>query len=277
MKHLFSAVGSLLAKKTHGYYMDLGARALSADNLPEAEKNYTRALELAEEAKAHDAVAEISKQLGFVCQKLDKLAVAETHFRRAYQSHEDSDQYAASADCLMLLGSLYQKQRRFPDAEQVLQYAMSIHQSHFGNQAPGIVKAASCLAECYLSRGSFAEAEKLLTRAIEIEESKAGDKAQLAVDNYMLALAYAGQAKGQAAEAAFNKAGQLFDRLTESSTAELAHKACACWHHLGKFLCDAGRSKEAVFALDKALSLAEQFPGYLDEADLADMKAKAGA
>jgi tetratricopeptide (TPR) repeat protein len=276
MKHLLGMVGGLLAKKTPAFYIDQGEKSLAAGNLAQAEKDFSKALELAEESKAYDAVALSSRQLGSICESLDKLAVAETHFRKAYQTHEDSEQHQASADCLMLLGKLYHKQRRFPDAEQVLQYAMAIHQSHFGQRAPGIAKAASCLAESYLARGNFQEAEKLLSRAVEIEEGLGQDPRQLAIDTFGLASAYAGQSKDKEAIAAFEKAGKYFDQVSAEFDAGLAHKACACWHHFGKFLAQRDKKQQAMAALQKASTFADQFPGYLEEADLAELKAKTG-
>jgi tetratricopeptide (TPR) repeat protein len=274
MKRLFDMMGGLLGKKTHTQYMQQAAQALTADNLAQAEKDYARALEMASELKAHDDIAEISKQLGRIAERTDKLAVAETHYRRAYQTHEDSEQHEATAECLILLGQLYYKQRRLPDAEQVLQYAMSVYQSQFGTNAEGIARAACCLADCYLSRNLYVEAEKLLKRAVQIADARnENDLPSTAVAQYKLGICAAGQKKDDEADAAFKKACAALSKHENEFDSKLAHQACACYHQFGKFYLEHGKGAAARPWFDKATKLAQTYPGYLDEADLAERAA----
>ena len=272
MKRLFEMVGGLLGpKKTHIYYMEQGAAAIESADYQTAEREYLRALELAEEARKHDDIAKISLQLGYICEHQDRLAVAETHYRKAYQTEEDSEHYEEAANALVVLGKLYHKMRRMPDAEQVLQYAMSIFQQHLNPQHRGVADAAVTLADCYLDRKSYAEAEKLLLRAIAIDTAEKGaDDPAVAVCVHKLALALAGQSKEKEAERSFQQAVGAFDKMKSSMNKETAHKACACYHDFGRFYLQRQRQGDAKPFLSRGLALAEEFPGYLDEADLAD-------
>jgi tetratricopeptide (TPR) repeat protein len=179
---------------------------------------------------------------------------------------------------LLLMGKLYHKQRRLPDAEQVLQYAMSVYQSQFGNHAEGIGRAASCLADCYLDRNQFAEAEKLLRRAAEIADARnTADDTNAAVTFYKIGIASAGQKNDKDAEAAFKKAADVFTKRESTFDKKAAHDACACYHQFAKFYLARGQRAQARPLLDKATKLAEAYPGYLDEADLADQASSAAA
>lgn len=271
MKRLFDMVGGLLGKRTHAYYMEQGANAVANDDLPLAEREYAKALELATEAKAHDDVAEISKQLANICVRSDKLAVAEGHYKRAYQTHEDSEQHEAAAEMLIAMGKLYYKQRRLPDAEQVLQYAMAVYQAQYGNNAAGIAVAASTLADCYLDKNQYAEAEKLLTRALEIEDARnQGEELNAAITRYKLGIAAGGQGKDAEAEAYFKKASEIFAKQQGLFDRKTAHEACACYHKFGEFYIQRGKKQQAQPLLKQAMQWAEAHPGYLDEADLVD-------
>lgn len=266
--NLFSKL--LGPKKTYSYYMEQGEKALRNEQYQEAEKEYHRGLELAEEAKAHREVALCSMALARINEQLDKLAVAETHYRKGYQTHEESEEYDDAAKALLALGRLYYKQRRYPDAEQVLQYGMAIYQQQFGHHYEGIADAANTLADCFMGRNSFAEAEKLLIRAVNIDETAKGDTNPiLGCELHKLAICFDKQGKNGDAEYNFKRAADVFEKNRAGFTRPVAHQAAACYHDLGKFLEKLNKPAEAKNAYTKAMELAEQYPGYLEEADLA--------
>ncbi len=272
MKRLFDMVGDLLgAKKPYTHYMEQGSKALGEHAYVEAEKEYLRALEGAEEVRKHDDIAAISLQLGIICERLDKLAVAETYYRKAYQTEEDSEKHAEAAEILVMMGRLYHKMRRMPDAEQVLQYAMSIYQQQFTANHPGIAEAAICLAQFYMDKKSYSEAEKLLMRAIAIEEQEKGsNNVEVAAATKMLAISFDFQDKDEEAEKSFQHAIQAYESCRDSFDKPTAHDACACYHDYARFLLRRGKEQDARPMLKSGLDLADAYPGYLDEADLAD-------
>lgn len=275
MKRLFEMVGDILGpKKGHPHFMALGGQAFNNGNYMDAEKEYARALETALEMRAHDDVAEISTKLGQIYERTDRLAVAETHYRRAHQTEEDSEHFEQSAKILVMLGRLYQKMRRLPDAEQVLNYSMAIYQQQFGANHAGIADAATTLADCYLDRNSYAEAERLLLRAISIDEIERGEGDPLVAEGtHKLAISLAGQNKDGDAEKAFKKAVRAFEKNAASYDKQTAHKACACYHDFVRFYTKKSRNADARPLVTKAMELAESYPGYLDEADLAEAAA----
>lgn len=272
MKKLFEMVGGLLGpKKTHAYFMEQGAKAVENEQWSEAEKEYSRALEMAEEAKAHTEIAQISLQLARINERLDKLAVAEPHYRKAYQTHEESEEFNDAAQCLVLLGRLYYKQRRYPDAEQVLQYAMAIYQQQFGQHYEGIAEAATTLADCLIGRSNYAEAEKLLLRAVNIDETSKGDNnLVLATEVHKLALCFDKQDKDGDASYNYKRAIGIYEKNAASLTRQQAHQACACYHDFARHYLKLNKSADARPLLDRASALCEEHPGYLDEADVAE-------
>lgn len=272
MKKLFEML--LGPKKTHAHFMEQGAQSLENGQRTEAERHYVRALEIAEEAKAHTAIAQISLQLARINEQNDKLAVAETHYRRAYTTHEESEEFEDAGKCLVLLGRLYYKQRRYPDAEKVLEYAMAIYQSQFGSHYQGIAEAAVALADCLMGRNMFAEAEKLLLRASSIDQDAKGpDSPVVAEELHKLAVCCDKQNKDGDAEYNFKRAVAIYEKHNSSLTRELAHQVCACYHDFGRHCLKVGKNGEAKPLLERASQLCESHPGYLDEADLAEKTA----
>lgn len=271
MKNLFEKL--LGPKKTYAHFMDEGAKAVENEQFSEAEKNYTKALEMAEEAKAHTAIAQISLALARINERLDKLAVAEGHYRRAYQTHEESEEFDDAARCLIFLGRLYYKQRRYPDAEQVLHYALAIYQQQYGQHYEGIAEAAVTLADCMMGQNSYEEAEKLLMRAISIDERKGEDHPALARQLHKLAVCLDKQQKDGDAAKHFAKAVEIYKKQEATFNKEVAHDACYCYHDFARHYLRLGKSTDARPLLEKAMELAEKHPGYLDEADLAEKTA----
>lgn len=267
MKNLFAKL--LGPKKTYTYYMEQGAQALQNGNYQEAEKEYARALELAEEAKAHREVALSSIALARIAEATDKLAIAETHYRKGYQTHEESEEFDDAAKALLAMGRLYYKQRRYPDAEQVLQYALAIYQQQFGSHYEGIADAANTLADCLMGRNSWDEAEKILMRAVSIDENAKGKTSPMVgMEFHKLGVCCDKQAKDSDAAYNFKRAVEVFEANRASLNREDAHKATACYHDYGRHLARLGKTADAKLAFGKAVELAEQYPGYLDEADL---------
>lgn len=275
MKRLMDLVGGLLGpKKTHSHFMESGARALAEGDYQQAEKDYSKALELAEEIKAHDAVAEIYLALATITEHLDRLAVAEGHYRKAYQTYEDNEDFSNAAHCLMELGALYYKQRRLPDAQQVLEYAIAIYQQHFGSNHPGIAESATVLADCLMAERSYAEAEKSISRAIAIDENRRAENDPARASKlHKLGLCYDHQNKDAEAEATYQKAIAFYKLASADFTKVTAHQACACYHDLSRFYLSRNKPNQAAPYLNEAMRLADQYPGYLDEADLADKTA----
>jgi tetratricopeptide (TPR) repeat protein len=269
MKNLFANL--LGPKKTYTYYMEQGAQAVQNEQHQEAEKQYARALEMAEEAKAHREVALCSMALARINEHMDKLAVAETHYRKGYQTHEESEEFEDAAQALLAMGRLYYKQRRYPDAEQVLQYAMAIYQKQFGNHYVGIADAANTLADCMMGRNSYEEAEKLLMRAVSIDEDAKGNSSPvLGYELHRLAICFEKQNKNSDAEYNYKRSLEVFEKNRPTLTRAVAHQTAAAYHDYGKYLTKAGKAADAKNAYGKAMELAEKFTGYLEEADLAE-------
>jgi tetratricopeptide (TPR) repeat protein len=266
--NLFSKL--LGPKKTPAFYLEQGEKALQNEKYQEAEKEFHRALEMAEEAKAHREVALASMALARINEHLDKLAVAETHYRKGYQTHEESEEFEDAAQALLAMGRLYYKQRRYPDAEQVLQYAMAIYQQQFGHHYVGIADAANTLSDCLMGRNGYAEAEKILMRAVSIDETAKGESHPvLGCEYHKLGVCCDKQEKNSDAEYNFKRGIEIFEKNRPSFTKPVAHQAAAAYHDYGKFLQKSAKPADAKNAFAKAMELAEQYPGYLDEGDLA--------
>lgn len=265
-------VGGLLGpKKTYTYFMEQGALAFDNEQYSESEREYARALEMAEEAKAHTQIAQCSLRLAVICERLDKLALAEPHYRRAYTTHEESEEFDEAAQALVMLGALYYKQRRFPDAEQVLQYALAMYQQQFGTHYAGIAEAATTLANCVMGRQGYAEAEKLLIRAISIDETAKGDfHTTLANEVHKLAVCFDKQNKDSDAVYNFKRATEIYSKNEADFSRRIAHQACECHHDFARHYLKVGKNTEAQSMFKRAMELAEKHPGYLDEADLAE-------
>lgn len=269
MKRLFEMVGGMLSKKTHTQHMEAGAKDMASRDLAEAEKHYGKALEMAEELKDHEAVARCALQLAVINEENDKLAVAETYYRKAYSTFEENEEFEEAAKGLLLMGRLYYKQKRVPDAEQVLQYAMAIYQQQFGAYYYGIAEAANCLADVAMFRNNYSEAEKLLVRAISIDETQKGwEDPIVAAELHKLALCFEKQDKPKEAVESYKKSVKIYDKHASSFDKKTAHAACACFHNFGLLLKKQGQDAEAKATLAKATKLAEDYPGYLEEAEL---------
>jgi tetratricopeptide (TPR) repeat protein len=272
MKRIFDLVGDLLnPKKTARQFLE-SARQLRADEeITQAEKEYERALEIALETKDHDSVAEASFELAGVCQRLDKIAVAETHLRRAYQTWEDSEEWEHSANCLTELGKLYMAQHRLPDAEKMLQYSLAIYQQQFGGEHANLANTVGYLGDCYLKMKSYADAEKPLLRAVESAEKQEGsDNPAVALWLHKLGNCYSFQEKPQEAEKTYKRAVAIYEQNKSSETKDSALSVCACYHDFGRFYIGQKRKDEGRKLLKQAMEIAQGFPGYLGEADLAD-------
>jgi tetratricopeptide (TPR) repeat protein len=268
MKQLFGWLG---AKKTAGTYVEAGLKALGEEDYNTAEKHFAKALEMAEEAKDYDNIAISSEKLGDICFRQGKNAVAETHYRKAYRTHEDSEDFDETAGCLIKLGEVYRKMARTPEAEQVFHYAMQIYQQHFGAEDQRVARAASCLASSSVDQKLWEEAGKLYERAAKIY------KAQLGSDHYHsadavanMALCYANCKDFANALKHFQEATEVYTRIGADQDGATAHSVCLCYHEYGRTYLAQNKSQDARPHLQKAMEIADRFPGYLNEGDLAD-------
>ncbi len=280
MKQLFSWVNELIGpRKNVAYYMESAGRSAETGNLEEAEKSYRQALELAEECKDYDNIAGSAAELGRICQAQGKYAVAETFYKRAYQTWEESEDNDSAAQCLVVLGRLYMLQHRLTDAEGVLHYAVRIYQSQHGNESVKVADVCSLLADCCLQKNSYTEAQTLLHRAQQIyEKSYESNHPVLAVNLYSLAHAYYQENDHQAAERLYQRALDIFDQEGKDCYSQYAHIVCSCCHELARSLITQGKKDEGQALLQRACSIANQYPGYLNEAELVDEAKKlAGA
>lgn len=272
MKQLFSWVGELLGpRKNVDYFLETAAKQADDGNHDEAEKLYRRALEMAEEAKDHESVASAAYGLARVCEAQDKFAVADTYYRQAYQSWEDSEEHERTAQCLVSLGKLYIKQRRLSDAENVFHYAVRIYQQQHGNEAVSVAEVCSLLADCCLQERSYREAQNLLNRAVQIyEKSYDSNHPVLAENLYNLARSYYLENDHETAERLFQRALDIFDSDSNDNFTKYAHVVCSCCHEFGRSLQQRGKKEQALALLKRARDIADQFPGYLNEAELVD-------
>lgn len=273
MKQLFGWLG---AKKTAASYVEAGLKALSEEDYNSAEKHFAKALEMAEEAKDYDNIAISSEKLGDLCARQGKNAVAEIHYRKAYRTHEDSEDFEETAECLIKLGEVYRKMSRTPEAEQIFHYAMQIYQQHFGAEDQRVARAASCLASTSLDQKLWEEASKLYERAAKIYKAQLGGDHHHSADAVAsIALCHANRQDYASAIKHFQEATEVYARIGADQDGARAHSVCSCYHEYGRIFLAQSKLQEARQHLQKAMEIADQFPGYLNEGDLAEDLKKA--
>ncbi len=256
-------------KKTFADLMQAGSEQVAAGNYADAEKFYKKALEMAETVKHHNNVSESTFALAQLAEKQERYVVAEPLYRKAYQSWEDSEEFDAAANCLVALGGLYNKQRRLSDAEHTYATVLRIIQSQYGERHLKLGETAVLLAGCCLEQKSYGEADRLLSRALPIFSATFGEKDPgIAEIFYMQGKCQSGQDKYDAAEPLLAKAAEVYVQTASDKKAHHAHKVCACFHDLARCQIKLNKQAQADTSYKRAVELAQNFPGYLAEAEL---------
>ncbi len=268
MKWLSDIFGS---KKTVQSCLEAADQAADVADYALAEKLYLQALEMAEEKKEHAQVAVCSFKLGQICQAQGKNAVAETHLRRAYQVHEDFEEAEDAAICLIALGKLYREQHRLAEAEQLFHYVLRIYQQEHGDDCQQMVEPSMLLADCCLKQGGFVESENLLRRVLSIQEKQYGAQSlEVAGPLLHLAQCLSRQDRLTEAEEHFLRAFDIYTAASAEKGRETALSLCACCHEYGRVCLKLSKPEQAQKLFRQAAVLAEEFPGYLQEADLVE-------
>lgn len=257
--------GFLGKKKDAAHFVESGSEALQSGQLDEAEKNFSRALELAEQKKDYTNMGISTFNLGVIAEKQDKIAIAENHFSKAFRYHQDIDEWEAAADCLLRLGIVCFKQRRLGEATQIFGTAQKYYQDE-DEKHPGISQALVWLAKSCMEEKQFPMAEKHARTAVATAESQRGkDDESLAAMWLLVARSCVEQNKNAEAEQAFKNALAIHDKHQSN---ENALELCACLHAYGRLLSKQSKNEEAKEVIQRASQICEEVPGYLEEAEL---------
>lgn len=260
--------GFLGKKKDTAHFLESGQEALQSGRLDEAEKNFAKALELAETKKDYTNMGVSTFNLGVVAERQGKIAIAENHFSKAFRYHQDMDEWEAAADCLLRLGIVCFKQRRLGEATQIFGTAQKYYQDESENH-PGISQALVWLAKSCMEEKQFAMSEKHARNAVASTESQRGtDDISLAAMWTLVARCCVAQNKTDEAETAFKTALAIYDKDQSNGNDQFLDR-CGCLHAYGQLLVKQNKSAEAKEVLQQASKICEEVPGYLEEAELA--------
>lgn len=280
MKKLFSFLGP---KKDVKQTIQEGDECRDAGQLDQAERSFTKALEMAEAAKDHNATGIALFKLGQLAELQHRTPLAESYYNKCYRCHEDSEEWEAAADCLMRLGVIYYTQRRIRDATQLFGVAQKHYQSE-NNEHPALSESSAWLAECCMEQRQYGMAEKHIRASISYAEQKlSAEHPSIAPRWAKLGVACLRQDKGKEkdseAEAAFQRALAIFEQFSTTgdniasadggtATNEYMIDFCSCLHQYGRLLAKNNNPLSAKERLQKAVQISEKYPGYLEEAEL---------
>lgn len=259
-----------LKKKDAAFYIEGGETAFSAGELGEAEKCFSRALELAEEKKEYTSIGIATFKLGEVAEKQDKSAIAEKYFTAAFRHHQDLEEGEESAKCLLRLGIVCFKQRRLEESTQIFGTA----EKYFHDEDPdhpGVAESLTWLAKSCMTGKHFPMAEKHARKAISAIQTRKGDDEALGELWKLAGECCAAQNKNAEADAAFKNALTIYDGHHDSA-GQLG--LCSCLHAYGRWLIGQNKRDEAAEVMQRAWRICEEIPGYLEEAELASELAK---
>ncbi|HEY9783793.1 MAG TPA: tetratricopeptide repeat protein [Candidatus Obscuribacterales bacterium] len=270
MKGLFSFLGP---KKDAKYYVGTGDEQLEKGQLEQAEKLFAKALELAEESKDYDSEVIARFKLGAVAESQNRLAVAETHYNKAFRYFQDGEEWMQAADCLMRLGKICYRQRRLSEATQLFGYAQKYFEDEKADPAL-ISQALDWLGTCCMEERNFAMAEKHLRSSIaRAVEASSGDDTLISKWK-RIGVCCAEQGKEVEAQEAFKSCLSIYEKKGDDVLHAEAIEVCSCLHEYGRLLLRGGKKEKAKDLLARAEKLCEAYPGYLQEAELADELAK---
>jgi tetratricopeptide (TPR) repeat protein len=264
---------SFLAKKKPVDHLQSAFRALESGDSQQAQKDFVKALELAESYEDYDTIGKASLELAHLHEQQGSYVIAEKHYRKAVQVFDDSDDYVNCARSLSDAGNMYIKMCKFAEAEQTLKYAINVCQQNFGANDARAAQAAESLAVCYLSKGHMDAAENVLKTALRIYENADGkDSLSVARVAASLGHCYAENGKPSEAEELYSLAIPLFENHRERLGQQELQSLCRCYHETARILVKAQQLPLAEGAFKKAMALREEVLYALEAELLAEAK-----
>lgn len=226
--------------------------------LPEAEKNFKRALELREQVYPanHPETAQSYDNLGTIDFLLGRYQDALTMHSKALairQKVAGLDPVSLS-DSFHNLGGDYWMLARYGDAEQSFGKALAIREERLGPADPKIANTLSSIGLVYQVAGRFAEADKVLSRSLAMREQLLGpDHPDVANSLNNLGHGYWLEGRYTEAEAAHLRALAIREKTFGSDHPSVAESLL----NLGNVYFYLSRHADAETRLRRALAIEE--------------------
>jgi tetratricopeptide (TPR) repeat protein len=199
-----------LDPKTWRTWSSLAYLLRHAGRLKEAERVYTKALELSRAAKDEARVALAYERLGAVSQARRRPEEAEAKYQEAISLYGTRRDEAGLARIYSRLGDLYATQGNFNEARAMYRDALAIHQTLGDSTRVGVDYAN--LGGAYIAQGLFKPGKEMYHEALKINEAL-GQKAGMALVYSDLGWVARRLGNWQQAELMFHKALLLDEEL----------------------------------------------------------------
>ncbi len=159
-----------------GEYAAAGHEAYERGDYAEAERQWTVALELAQDFEPQDGRRDGSRNdLAMLYRAQARYAEAEALYKRSLTIWEKAlgPEDPTVAQRLNKLAELYGDQGKYAEAEQLVTRALRIDEAQ-GPEHPHVATGLNNLAELYRAQGRYVDAEPLYKRAVAILETAIG-------------------------------------------------------------------------------------------------------
>jgi tetratricopeptide (TPR) repeat protein len=203
--------------------------------------------------------------LAIVYDELGNTAEAERQYRRALHvaekcSGKDSPDYA---HILVDLAGLYLDENRTAEGEAMIRQAIGIYDGRIQPDDARFIQARECLAELLSRQGNLVEAENLLTKAVDALGKRTGTGVDLVIATNNLGMVRELQGRHQEAIATFDNAlGIVETRLTADHplAARLWNNLAIAYYRTGRNT-DAGQAfQHSISIAEKRLG--REHPAY---------------
>jgi tetratricopeptide (TPR) repeat protein len=154
------------------WLMQSGSQAFAERRFDDSERDYKKALQIAESLQPHDSrLTTILAHLGQLAAFRKDFTTAEAIFERQLKVTEElyGSQAIAMADPLKWLAMNAMAQRDFPSAKKFLDRALEVNRKVYGENSAGYMDVLRILGSAYLYQESYDKAEPYLVQATEIE------------------------------------------------------------------------------------------------------------
>lgn len=194
-------------------YNNLGNLYDALDDMNEAYKMYSKALEIDLRLNRVDGIVSNYNNLGIIHRKQNEFSKAERMYKKALDANLFPEHTQAMASTFGNLGNIYLLQNKFDKAEQMYKKALDIDMELWCKDE--IVADCFNLGNVYTKRGDFLNAEQMYDKSMELSREN-WIKKEIASSYCYLASRYAGEGNLDKSECLYTKALDISRKLESS-------------------------------------------------------------